>query len=92
LPGSRRSFLAFPFVVPIGFDSRGRVTQSETRSVDGFADGLPHGAPPLELVQIPSGSLTDERGRQTLVSPFSLGRYEVTKQKWNAVEKKKKNR
>jgi formylglycine-generating enzyme required for sulfatase activity len=85
LPGSRRSFLAFPFVFPIGFDSRGRVTQSETRSAEGFADGLPHGAPPLELVQIPGGSLMDERGRQTLVSPFLLGRYEVTNQQWNAV-------
>lgn len=85
MPCSRRRFLAFPFVFPIGIDSRGRVTQSETRSAEGFADALPHGAPALEMVQIPGGSLTDERGRQTLVSPFSLGRYEVTNLQWNAV-------
>jgi formylglycine-generating enzyme required for sulfatase activity len=81
----RRSFLSFPFLFPTGFDSRGRVTASEPRSAEGFSDALPHGAPPLEMVQIPGGSLTDERGRQTLVSPFSLGRFEVTNQQWNAV-------
>lgn len=61
------------------------MTQSESRSAEGISDALPHGAPAMELVQIPAGSLTDQRGRQTLVSPFLLGRFEVTNAQWNAV-------
>lgn len=82
---TRRSFLAFPFVFPLSFDARGRVTRSEQRTAEGFADPLPHGAPPLEMVQLPGGAIDDEHGRQTLISPFALGRYEVTNAQWNAV-------
>jgi formylglycine-generating enzyme required for sulfatase activity len=88
---SRRFFLAFPFAFPTGFDRQGRVTQSETRTAEGFADPLP-GAPPLELLTLPSGSLVLPNGRETVISGFSLGRHEVTVAQWNAVAKLPKRR
>jgi formylglycine-generating enzyme required for sulfatase activity len=83
---SRRSFLGFPFAFPTAFDRLGRVTQSEQRMANGFADRLP-GAPPLELITLPSGPLVLPNGRETLISGFSLGRHEVTVAQWNAVAK-----
>jgi len=85
MPTSRRSFLVFPFTFPVAFDRQGRVTRSEQRSVEGFADPLPNNAPALEMVRLPAGSVDGETGRKTLISAFALGRYEITVQQWNAV-------
>jgi hypothetical protein len=83
---SRRAFLGFPFAFPLAFDRQGHVTASESRTAEGFADALP-GAPPLELIQIPSGALLLPNGREARVSAFALGRHEVTVAQWNAVAK-----
>lgn len=82
---TRRSLFSFPFLFPLAFDGRGTVTRTETRSAEGFSQPLPHGAPALEMVHIPGGELLDPRGRPTLISPFSLSRFEVTNLQWNAV-------
>jgi len=83
---SRRAFLGFPFAFPLAFDRQGRVTRSETRTAEGFAEPLP-GAPPIEMLQLPAGSLRLPNGRDTVVSTFALGRSEITVAQWNAVAK-----
>ena len=83
---SRRAFLGFPFAFPLTFDRQGRVTKLESRSAAGFAEPLPS-APPLEMIQLPAGPLRLPNGRDTVVSSYALGRYEITIAQWNAVAK-----
>lgn len=82
---TRRSFLAFPFTYPLAFDREGRVSRSEQRTAQGFADALPHAGGALEMVELAGGTMRAANGRTRLVSPFALGRYEVTVRQWNAV-------
>ena len=88
---TRRSFLAFPFAFPAALDQQGRVTRAEDRTAEGFADALP-GAPAMEMLTIPSGPLVLPNGRETIVSSFALGRYEVTVAQWNAAARLPKHR